>query len=79
MKLQSNRKKELSCASIIKFFIFNLMDYSNINSDKFIKNITKFDIRETVETIMTIQQNQAKETNIKFTAEFENIKNQECN
>lgn len=50
-----------------------MLDYTQIQNGKFRKNIKKFNIVKTVETVMAIQRMQAKEKNLEFTVKYINI------
>lgn len=56
-------------ASIIRDFL----DYSQIKAGKFRTNITKFDVVKSVDKVMAIQRQKAKELGLKFTRKFKNI------
>jgi signal transduction histidine kinase len=50
-----------------------MLDLSQIKSGKFRKIIKEFDIRKSVEKVMSIQRKQANEKGLDFTVEFHNI------
>ena len=62
-----------SSANIMNFIVQDMLDYAQIKSDKFRKVNKQFDIRESVEKVMCIQRQKAKDLGIEFTAEFVNI------
>ena len=41
------------------YLVQDLLDFAQINSGKFRKNITSFDIREAIEEVMSIQRSVA--------------------
>ena len=43
------------------FIVQDLLDYAQIKAGKFRKNIKRFDIMDSVEKVMSIQQKSAKE------------------
>jgi len=47
-----------------------MLSLAQLNSDKFRKQVGRFDIREAVREVMTIQQSKADFFNIQLTAEF---------
>ena len=55
------------------FTIQDLLDYAQIKADKFRKTITKFNIVETVQKVIQMQQKQADEKNVNLCLEFENV------
>ena len=58
--------------------VLDLLDYAQIKAGKFRKNITKFNIKETVAGIMSIQERQAESKNITLSAEFDNFPGDNC-
>lgn len=48
----------------------DFLDYTQIKSGQFRKNITEFDVRQTVEKVMSIQMSKAKDKGIRLIAEF---------
>jgi len=59
------------------FMIHNIIDFGQIKSNKFAKNISCFNVRDTVENVMEIQRKKAEEQNLDFISVFENIDTQE--
>ena len=57
----------------MNFLIQDLLDYAQIKSGKFRKNIELFNIHEAVEHIMSIQRQNAIESDLEFVVVFENI------
>ena len=55
------------------FIVQDLLDYAQIKAGKFRKNITSFNIRESIEKVMCIQRMKAEEKNIDFNVQFINI------
>jgi len=43
-----------SSANVMGFLIQDLLDYAQIKAGKFRKNISRFDIRKSIETVMCI-------------------------
>jgi signal transduction histidine kinase len=72
-ELQDGIKVQESSANIMSFIVQDMLDYAQIKSDKFRKVNKQFDIRESVEKVMCIQRQKAKDLGIQFTAEFVNI------
>ena len=50
-----------------------MLDYSQIKSGKFRKNITRFDIREAIKQVMDMQRARAQELGLDFFSTFLNI------
>ena len=50
-----------------------MLSLAQINSNKFRKNTSNFDIRKSVEEVMSIQMDKAKYNHINFTAEYRNF------
>jgi signal transduction histidine kinase len=48
------------------FIVQDLLDYAQIKAGKFRKNITSFNIKESIEKVMCIQRNKAGEKNLEF-------------
>ena len=55
------------------FIVQDLLDYAQIKAGKFRKNISTFDIRESIEKVMCIQREKANEKGIQFEAKFLNF------
>lgn len=53
------------------FMVQDLLDYAQIKSNKFRKNITKFNLRDAVEQVMSVQRQKAEEQGLLFYATFE--------
>jgi signal transduction histidine kinase len=62
---------------MMSFMIQDLLDYSQIKSGKFRKNINKFNIRDSIEEVMSIQRSKADEQGINFLSTFSNIAEKE--
>ena len=73
-KLRSGWKIQQSSANVLTFIVQDLLDYAQIKSGKFRKNIMEFNIINAVEEIMIIQQRKAVDNKIRLHATFENIK-----
>ena len=63
-KLKKGLKVQESSASIMGFIVQDLLDYAQIKSDKFRKNISSFNIVESVEKVMCIQRMKAVDQKI---------------
>ena len=59
------------------FIVQDLLDYAQIKSDNFRKNISSFNIIECVEKVMCIQRMKAMDQKIEFFATFTNIRQEE--
>jgi signal transduction histidine kinase len=59
--LHEGFKVQESSASIMSFMVQDLLDYAQINANKFRKELKKFNIRESVEKVMCIQRQKAQE------------------
>ena len=57
----------------MKFIIQDLLDYSQIKAGKFRQNFTKFNIRDTIEKVMCIQRQKAKDKKLGFGVKFRGI------
>lgn len=55
------------------FIVQDLLDYAQIKAGKFRKNISTFDIRESVEKVMCIQRKKAEEKGLEFYVQYENF------
>ena len=55
------------------FIVQDLLDYAQIKAGKFRKNISTFDIRESVEKVMCIQRKKADEKGLEFYVQYENF------
>jgi signal transduction histidine kinase len=50
-----------------------MLDLAQIKSGKFRKTIKEFNIRNSIEKVMSIQRKQAKDKGLEFTVEYHNI------
>jgi len=69
-QLVESAKIEEASASVMKFLVQDFLDYAQIKSDKFRKNITQFDIRTVVDKVMSIQMRQASLSGVVLQAKF---------
>ena len=53
-KLKDNVCIKENSVDFMRFTIQDLLDYAQIKAGKFRKNVTKFDIRKTVEKVMSM-------------------------
>lgn len=51
----------------------DLLDYAQIRSGKFRKNICKFSVKEAIEEVMLIQERKAMDNNVKLYATFDEV------
>ena len=72
-KLKTGQKVSKSAASLIQYMIQDLLDYSQINQGKFRKNMTNFNIIDTLKEVISIQHMKADSQGIKLEMELENI------
>ena len=61
----------------MSFIIQDLLDYAQIKAGKFRKNIESFDLMESVEKVISIQQQNAKAKGIGLCVVYENVKRKE--
>ena len=61
--------------TMLIFIVQNMLDYAQIKSGKFRKNITKFDLRTTVQKIINMQKLQAQDKEIYLYAEYSGFNN----
>jgi len=52
------------------YMVQDLLDMAQIKSDKFRKNISTFDIKNSIRAILSIQRLKAKEKNVQLPIEF---------
>ena len=55
------------------YIVQDMLDYAQIKSNNFRKASQQFDIRQSVEKVMTMQRQNAQDRNLEFTVEFVNI------
>lgn len=59
IKLKAGWKIQQSSANVLTFIVQDLLDYAQIKSGKFRKNINEFNLISAVEEVMLIQQRKA--------------------
>ena len=64
---------QTSSSRLLLFFVNDILDFSKIKARKFKKNITCFNVREAVEEIVSIQQQQADALRTRIETNFQNI------
>ena len=57
----------------MSFMVQDLLDYAQIKANKFRKVLKTFNIRDSIESVMCIQRQKAKEQGIEFYPQFVNI------
>ena len=72
--LHSGLKIQQSSANIMTFIVQDLLDYAQIKAGKFRKNITSFNIKDSIEKVMCIQRRKAEEKNLDFRIEYINFR-----
>ena len=77
-QLDQGLKVQENSACLMLFLVQDLLDYAQIKSNKFRKNIESFDIRNAIKTVMSIQKKRAEEKNIDFVTKFINIDDKNC-
>lgn len=58
---------------MMSFIIQDMLDFSQIKNDKFRHNFREFNVRDSIEKVMSILRQKAKDKGIEFNAHFENI------
>ena len=61
---------------MMKFLVQDFLDFAQIKSGKFRKNISTFNIREAIEEVMCIQRQNANDKDIRFYVTYQNINNE---
>ena len=69
-KLKSGLKVQRSSGNVLTFIVQDLLDYAQMRSGKFRKNIQEFNIKDAVEDVMLIQARKAQDNNIKLYATY---------
>ena len=72
-KLRESWNIQDSSTELMTFLVQDLLDFAQIKSGKFRKNITRFNIRDIVKKVVGIQQKKANDQGIKLKTEFINI------
>ena len=65
----------LTSTSLLNFVVHDMLAYAQINGGKFRQVITKFDIRQAVQEVMSIQKDKARFNEVALTCEFHNLEN----
>ena len=66
-------KVQASSATLMTFLIQDILDFAQINSGNFRKNINSFDIRDAIEDVINFQKSIAEYKGINLFATFKNI------
>lgn len=69
-KLKSGLRVQRSSGNVLTFIVQDLLDYAQMRSGKFRKNIQEFNIKDAVEDVMLIQARKAQDNNIKLYATY---------
>ena len=64
---------QTSSTKLLKFLVSDILDFSRMKQNKFVKAISEFNIKEAVLEIIEIQKYQAEQTGIRLTSEFLNL------
>lgn len=72
-QLEEGLKVQENSATLMHFLIQDMLDYAQIKSKKFRRNIEVFDIRNAVDKVMSIQRKKALEKKLDFFVEYKNI------
>ena len=72
-KLRDSITVQDSSAAIMQSIVQDILDYAQIKVGKFRKVIKRFNVRESVERVMSVQRNKANELGLEFKAIFHNI------
>lgn len=57
----------------MSFIVQGILDYSQIKSNQFQMNIEEFNVCKAIDKVMRIQKDKAKQNDIQFTVEYENL------
>ena len=71
-ELKAGKLIQQNSSELMAFLIQDLLDLAQINSGKFRKNISCFDIRASVEKVMNIQKKTAEDKGLEFKSFFVN-------
>ena len=66
-----------SSTELMTFLVQDLLDFAQLKAGKFRKNISKFNIRDTVKKVMRIQRRKADAAGIELIAKFPGLASQE--
>ena len=72
-ELDTGSNIQQSSAELMSAMIQDFLDYAQIKSGNFRKNITTFNIRESIEKVTSIQKLKADSRGLSISIEFENI------
>ena len=61
---------QANSTKLLDFYVNDMLSLAQINSDKFRKDISHINVRETIEKVMDIQMYKAQTIGINLTAEF---------
>ena len=76
-ELVEGKKVQQNSAELMNFIIQDLLDFAQIKGNKFRKNHHVFNIKESVEKVMSMQRQKANDKDLEFHAEFLNIGTEE--
>ena len=72
-KLKQGLKIQENSTCLMQSIVQDQLDFAQLNAGKFRQNIFRFNIRESIEKVMSIQKKKAEESKIELVAEFLNI------
>ena len=72
-ELRESTKIQDASGNLMLFLVQDLLDFAQIKSGKFRKNVSSFDITETVQHVMEIQMSKARERGIVLRADFTEV------
>ena len=73
LKLEHGRQVQESSTQLMSLIVQDLLDYAQINANKFRKNISLFSIKEIVEQVIEMQKDKANDQRIELLMEFVNL------
>ena len=68
--MQTSNSIQNSSSKIMNFVVDDLLDFAQLNNNKFRKNVVEFDLREALAEVISIQKEKAVMQNIKLRAHY---------
>lgn len=73
--IDNSNKIQESSSNIMAFLVDDLLDFAQLNAGKFRRTVKKFDLKEAIDEIVSIQKEKASMSGIQLSSEYIQQKN----